>query len=223
MRITEANDGAAVAEARMQAPRSLWDPGYVESSWISIDARVGAIRLLPRLREKVAAHYPGTRLAVTEYNYGGASHASGAVAQADVLGIFGREGVFAATLWDLQASSPAIDGAFALYCNYDGAGGAFGDTSVGAATSNHESTSVYASVDAAREDRMVLVAINKSTGPTAAEILVTHPVDFARGETWQVSARSLSPARGPDLAPTARNAFRLEMPPTSATTLVLSR
>ncbi len=223
VRITEANDGAAVAEARMQAPRSLWDPGYVESSWISIDARVGAIRLLPRLREKIAAHYPGTRLAVTEYNYGGASHASGAVAQADVLGVLGREGVFAATLWDLQTSSPAIDGAFALFCNFDGAGGRFGDTSVAAATSNHETTSVYASVDAARDDRMVLVAINKSTGPTTAEILVGHGVDFARAATWQVSARSLSPARGVDLAPTARNAFRLEMPPTSATTLVLSR
>lgn len=223
VRITDANDTAAVAAARVQAPRSLWDPGYVEDSWISIDARVGAIRLLPRLREKIAAHYPGTLLAVTEYNYGGAAHVSGALAQADVLGIFGREGVFAATLWDLQPSSRAIDGAFALYCGYDGAGGRFGDTSVAAATSDHEATSVYASVDAGRDDRVVLVAINKSTGPTTAEILLTHPVDLLRGQTWRVSASSLSPSRGPDLAPTARNAFRLEMPPSSATTVVLSR
>ena len=102
VRITEANNTAAVAEARVQAPRSLWDAGYSENSWISIDARVGAIRLLPRMREKIAAHYPGTLLAITEYNYGGGDHVSGAVAQADVLGIFGREDVFAATLWDLS-------------------------------------------------------------------------------------------------------------------------
>ncbi len=102
VRITEANNTAAVAEARVQAPRSLWDPGYTENSWISIDARVGAIRLLPRMREKIAAHYPGTLLAITEYNYGGGDHVSGGVAQADVLGIFGREDVFAATLWDLS-------------------------------------------------------------------------------------------------------------------------
>jgi hypothetical protein len=70
---------------------------------------------------------------------------------------------------------------------------------------------------------MVLVAVNKSTGPTTAEILLTHPVDFARAQTWQIGAGSPIPARGPDLAPTARNAFRLEMPASSATTVVLGR
>ncbi len=223
VRVTEANNTAAVAEARVQAPRSLWDPSYAENSWISLDARVGAIRLLPRMREKIAAHYPGTRLAITEYNYGGGDHVSGGVAQADALGVFGREDLFAAALWDLQGGTRYVDGAFALYCNYDGAGGRFGDTSIGAATSNHETTSVYASVDEGRDDRMVLVAVNKSTGPTTAEILVAHPVDLARGQVWQIGAASATPVRGPDLAPIARNAFRLEMPPSSVTTVVFSR
>ncbi len=223
VRITEANNSAEVAAARVQAPRSLFDPGYVETSWISIDARVGAIRLLPRMREKIAAHYPGTQLAITEYNYGGGEHVSGAIAEADVLGIFGREDAFAAALWDLSGGTRFIDGAFAAYCNYDGAGGRFGDTSVAAATSNHETSSVYASVDAGSDERMVLVAINKSTGPTTAEILITHAVDLARGRTWQVTASSPTPAPGPTLAPAARNAFRLEMPASSVTTLVLTR
>ena len=80
------------------------------------------------MREKIAAQYPGTRLAITEYNYGGGEHISGAIAQADVLGIFGREQVFAAALWDLGGGSRFIDAAFAAYCNYDGALGRFGDT-----------------------------------------------------------------------------------------------
>src|SRR4029078_11004530 len=104
VRITEASAAPAVAQARVQAPRSLWDPSYVETSWIAQDAGVGAIRLLPRLREKIAAHYPGTPVAITEYNYGGGGDGSGALAEADVLGIFGREGVFAAALWDLAGS-----------------------------------------------------------------------------------------------------------------------
>jgi O-glycosyl hydrolase len=70
---------------------------------------------------------------------------------------------------------------------------------------------------------MVIVAVNKSTGPTTAEILVTHPVDFGRAQTWQIGASSASPIRGADLAPGARNAFRLEMPASSVTTLVLTR
>src|SRR5206468_1137039 len=59
-----------VVAARLQAPRSLWDAGYVESSWITSCCNLGPIDLLPRLRDKIAAHYPGTKLAFTEYNYG---------------------------------------------------------------------------------------------------------------------------------------------------------
>jgi hypothetical protein len=222
VRITENNSSPAVAAARVQAPRSLWDPGYSETSWISVDARVGAIRLLPRMREKIAAHYPGTLLAITEYNYGGGGDVSGAIAQADVLGIFGREDVFAAALWDLGSTTSFIDGAFAAYCNFDGAGGRFGDTSVAAATSNHETTSVYASVDASREDRLVLVALNKSTGPTTADVLVSHPLNLTRGQTWQITAAGATPVAGASMTATGRNAFRLQMPASSVTTVVLA-
>ena len=223
VRITEASGATDVAAARVQAPRSLWDPSYVETSWISQDAGVGAIRLLPRMREKIAAQYPGTRLAITEYNYGGGDHVSGAVAQADVLGIFGREQVFAAALWDLGGAGRFIDAAFAAYCNYDGALARFGDTAVAAATSDVQATSIYASVDAGRDDRVVLVAINKSTGPTTADLVLSHPLELTRGQSFQITAANASVVRGPSLAPTARNTFRLDLPPSSVTTVVLER
>ena len=184
---------------------------------------MGAIRLLPRMREKISAHYPGTRVAITEYNYGGGEHVSGAIAQADVLGVFGREQVFAATFWDLGTGSRFIDAAFAAYCNYDGALGRFGDTGIAAATSNHETSSVYASVDAGRDDRMVIVAINKATSATTAEVVITHPLDLGRGQSYQVTAASPAVVRGPAIAPAARNVFRLELPASSVTTLVLER
>lgn len=223
VRITEASGAPEVAAARVQAPRSLWDPVYVETSWISQDARVGAIRLLPRMREKIAAHYPGTRIAITEYNYGGTDHISGAIAQADVLGIFGREQVFAAAMWDLGSANRFLDAAFAAYCNYDGALGRFGDTGLLAATSNHETTSVYASVDAGRDERMVVVAINKATTATTADFVITHPVDLARGQIFQITAAAAAVVRGPATLPVARNLFRLELPASSVTTLVLER
>ena len=220
IRITENDDSSAVAEARIQAPRSLWDPSYVEASWISTN--VGAIRLIPRLVAKIAAHYPGTRLACTEYNYGGATHISGAIAQADVLGIFGREGVFAATLWSGTDPSrePAIQAAFDAYRNYDGAGSAFGDTSVAATTSNHVATSIYASVDAERDDRMVLVAINKTGGAANGDFAIAHTVDLRRAEVYRVTAAA-PPVRAADIAFVARNAFADALPPLSVTTYVL--
>ena len=162
VRITEENTTAAVVAARKQAPRSLWDPTYTETSWITQCCSGGPIRLLPRLRDKIDANYPGTRLAITEYNYGAANHISGAIAQADVLGIFGREGLFAANLWRLASNNSFIYGAFEIYRNYDGANGSFGDTHIRATSSDVANASIYASVDAGVPGRMVIVCINKA-------------------------------------------------------------
>ena len=123
MRISEDDARPEVAAARVQAPRSLWDPSYTEKSWITQWSTHRPIRLLPRLREKIEKNYPGTRLAITEYYYGGGADISGALAQADVLGIFGREGVFAAALWHTgRTDDRFIYAAFAMYRNYDGKG-----------------------------------------------------------------------------------------------------
>ncbi|MET0552416.1 MAG: glycoside hydrolase family 44 protein [Vicinamibacteria bacterium] len=220
VRVTEASGADAVAAARVQAPRSLWDPSYVEASWIAQDAGVGAIRLLPRLREKVAARAPGTRLAMTEYNYGGGDHISGGIAQADVLGIFGREGVFAAAFWSLAESERFADAGFAAYCDFDGAGGRFGDTSVAAQTSDLPNVTVYASVTA--DDRVVVVAINKSPGAAAADLTVAHPADL-RAQAYALTSASPAMVRAADPARTGRNQFRLTLAGSSVTTIALTR
>jgi hypothetical protein len=68
----------------------------------------------------------------------------------------------------------------------------------------------------------MLVAVNKSTGPTTADTVLTHPVGLTRGQTWQITASSSMPAPGPSPSATGRNAFRLEMPASSVTTVVLT-
>jgi len=52
------------------------------------------------------------------------------LAQADVLGIFGREGLDLATLWGPPVTTDPGAFAFRMYRNYDGAGAHFGDYSV---------------------------------------------------------------------------------------------
>jgi hypothetical protein len=219
VRITENDDREAVAAARVQAPRSLWDPTYVETSWIA--QSVGAIRLLPRMREKIAARYPGTRLAITEYNYGGGRHISGALATADVLGIFGREDVFAAALWGSDDDVPFFHAAFYCYSNFDGQGGRFGEISVAAATSNHEATSVYASVDPGRDDRVAVVVLNKGTGAANATIALNPPQSFRGGRAFQLTSASPALAPGPPLTAVAAGSFRVRLPPSSVVTLEL--
>ena len=153
-----------VIAARVQSTRSLWDPAYVENSWITYYALPGdqAIRLIPRMQSKIDAKYPGTKLAITEYNFRGGQHISGAIAQADALGIFGQHGLFAANRWRMDADERFSEGALKIYRGFDGADANFGDISVAASSSDVSKVAVYVSQDSTRPGRVVVVAINRS-------------------------------------------------------------
>ena len=158
--------GTSLTDAQVQAiaqsPRSLWDATYSESSWIH-DVLGAPLKLLPRLQAKIATADPGMKLGVTEYNNGGCQHIAGTLAEADNLGIFGAQGVFAATYWPLGNSEPTCLAAFLAYRGFDGASASFGDVSVQATSSNVANVAAYASTDSAHAGRVVLVAINRST------------------------------------------------------------
>lgn len=151
-------------KARLDAPRSLWDPDFVEDSWIAQkDLGKQPIRLIPRLRELIQKHNPGMGISISEYTYGGENHISGALAQMDVLGIFGREGLFAATFWPLSEKSNYIYGAFRMFRNFDGKGGYFGDTAYLATSSSSSRLSVYASNDPQKPSGIIAIVINKTS------------------------------------------------------------
>lgn len=116
---------AATQARRIRSVRSLYDPTYRDESWIGTD-----VMLIPRLQRWVAEGYPGTGVAITEYNWGGERDASGAVALAEVLGTFGRTGVALASYWTFPPPASPAGAAFRLYRNYDGHGATFGDRSL---------------------------------------------------------------------------------------------
>jgi len=164
-RVTEGDISPDSIEARVQAPRSLWDPGYVEKSWITQWSTGGKpIALIPWAKEKIEKRYPGTQLAFTEYDYGAGNHVSGGIAQADVLGIFGREGVAMANYWG--ALKPYNQAAYKLFRNYDGARSTFGDTAVSAACEDVGLASVHAAVDSKRAGLLWMVVLNKGQKET---------------------------------------------------------
>lgn len=141
---------------RNRSTRSLWDPEYRDTSWID-----DKIMLIPRLREWVSRYYrAGTPLAITEYNWGGERHMNGATAQADILGIFGREGLYMANRWVAPARGTPTYLAMKLYRNYDGQGACFGETSVAARSPDPDAVATFAAVRA-RDGALTIVAINK--------------------------------------------------------------
>jgi hypothetical protein len=172
VRITSLNDPTmtdAQVQAIVQSPRSLWDNTYQENSWV-VGMLGGPIYILPRLQAKIAAKNPGMKIAITEYNNGGARHIAGTIAQADNLGVFGAQGLFAANMWSLATNEPYLLAGFRAYRNFDGAGHHFGDTSVRAVSSDASKVAVYVSTDTARPGRVVMVAINRSTATQVTAI-----------------------------------------------------
>lgn len=215
---TAADTSPGMVEARVQAPRSLWDPDYREKSWIATN--LGApIALIPRIQKKIDAHYPGTKLAITEWNYGGGGDISGAVATADVLGIFGREGVALASLWPIGPDT-FCQAAIGLFRNYDGAGAQFGDTSVEAITTSVVSSSVYASIDSSSPSRLVIVAINKRAEMTSATVRLTGDSAVRTAAVWVMSGTSPSIRAGTPLGTSTPGTFSYDMPPLSISVLV---
>ncbi|CAK0780823.1 exported hypothetical protein [Gammaproteobacteria bacterium] len=150
---------------RLRSTRQLWDHTYQDESWVP-----AAIQLIPRMRDWVAENYPGTKLAITEYNWGAMGYMNGALAQADVLGIFGREGLDLATLWDPPKKTQPGAMAFRMYLNYDGHGATFGDTGVHAESTDQEQLAIYA---AEKGTKLTLMIVNKTA------LALTSPVALA--------------------------------------------
>ena len=168
---------------RNRSTRSLWDPNYVDETWIS-----DRVRLIPRLRGWVSTYYPGTSIGITEYNWGAESHINGATTQADVLGIFGREGLDMAARWTTPSATTPTYKAMKLYRNYDGSKSAFGDTSVAAVAPNPDAVSAFAAQRTSDGSVTVMVINKQLTGTTAATINIANFTNRATAEAWQLTS-----------------------------------
>jgi len=204
---------AATQALRLRSTRALWDPSYVDESWIG-----QPIFLIPRMQAWVDGSYPGTKLALTEYNWGALGYLNGALAQADLLGIFGREGLDLATLWGPPAADQPGAFAFRIYRNYDGAGSRFGETSVSAASTDQDRLAVYAAQRAG--GTLTAVVINKTGAPLTSEVTLSNVPVASAAQVYRYSAAALDAiVRQPD-QPLDPAGFTATFPAESITLLV---
>lgn len=161
--------------------RSLWDPTYTDPSWIN-----DRIDLIPRMRAWVAAHYPGTRTALSEYDLTGSDNDGivGTLVQADTLGIFAREGLDLATRWGPPSAGQRQADAWRILRDYDGAGGRFGSTWVRSVSADQSKLAVYG---AERDGGgLTVLVINKTTDALDTHLALdgTTPAPTARVYRW---------------------------------------
>jgi len=199
---------------RNRSTRALWDPQYVDATWIN-----SVVRLIPRLKEWVAQYYPGIRIGITEYNWGAENHINGATSQADILGIFGREGLDIATRWTTPAANTPTFKAMKMYRNYDGAKSGFGDISVAAMAPNPDNVSCFAALRSADGALTVLVINKQMSAAAPVSIGLTNFIAASPAQVWQLtSANSIS--RLAD-SPVQGNALSNTLPAQSITMFVI--
>jgi fibronectin type 3 domain-containing protein len=176
----------------VQSPRALWDPTFTDSAnsnpWIYQELGNTPINLLGRLQAKINAENPGMKISITEYENGGTNHIAGTIAQADDLGIFGSQNLFAASFWPPNGTYSYVLAGFRAFRGFDGASACFGDTSLQATSSNVQNVVVYASTDSTTPGRTVFVAINRSN--TAQVTAINGATLSGTAHLYQMTASS---------------------------------
>jgi alpha-L-arabinofuranosidase len=201
---------------RNQSTRSLWDTNYVDQSWIN-----SVVMLIPRMKNWVT-NYPGTKIGITEYNWGADDYMNGATAQADVLGIFGREGLDLASRWTVPDTGTPAYNAFKLYRNYDGKNSVFGDQNTRCTVPNPDELSAFSAVRTS-DGALTIMVINKDlTNVTPAVISVTNFTGKSTAQVWQMSAANTNAILQLPNATITSSVISNSLPPQSITLFVVA-
>ena len=170
-------------QARINSTRVFWDPTYTDPNepqpnyttdpnyTASCNTPPQPPQLIPMAQAWIARDYPGTKLAFSEYNWGGQENINGAVAQADILGIFGSYGLDMATLWGPPDPTTQVPGlmAYEIYRNYDGKKSMFGNMSLASTSANQGTLSVYSALRTS-DNAITIVVINKTYGSLTSSV-----------------------------------------------------
>jgi hypothetical protein len=160
-------------------------------------------------------------IGITEYNWGAEQHINGATAQADVLGIFGREQLDYATRWTTPALGTPVFQAIQMYRNYDGHRSTFGDTSVSAATgANPDGLAVFGATRST-DGALTVMAINKQLDATVpVNVTVANYPASAAAQVWRLTLGNKIAHL--DDAAVSGSTFSSALPPQSITLFMMA-
>jgi hypothetical protein len=216
----------ALQAERSHSTRALWDPSFT----FTADGVPVALQLIRRMHTWVDANYPGTKVGITEYDWGAENHVNGATALADVLGIFGREGLDLATAFPYPPPPDPNDlahtgftySAFKMYRNYDGKKSTFGDMNVQLSPIPDPDNFGFYAAQRTSDNKLTVMLINK--GGSAQDVQINF-ANFSAGTTpqlWRITgATSAIQSLPADSATLTASQLSLTLPPQSVTLAVV--
>ena len=206
---------------QLASTRTLWDPTYNGGTWVEQYFFDGPMQLIPRFHQWITQYYPGTKLAFSEYSIdSGNKLISDALAEADVLGIFGQQGVDFANMWSPPAPTDPIAYSFRLFRDYDGQGGQFGATGIAASSSNPGNLSVYAA-QRSTDNALTVLVLNKTTAAIQTSLAIADFTPAPAATVFSYSNANLSQITAAGVAPIASNSLSYNFPAYSATVFVI--
>jgi len=209
-------------QARMNGTRAFWDPTYTDPNYpqpnyitdsnytSNCSTPVQSPQLIPMLKAWVngtaplgnpSYDYPGTKTAIDEYNFGGLESINGAVVQADILGIFGRQGLDMGAFWPTTNYAQQGPGnySFAMYRNYDGNNSVFGNnylqaTSTPSGGGDGEGQLAVYAAQRTSDSAITVMVINKTYGPLTSTISLQNftAVSGTNAQVYQYSNANLN-------------------------------
>jgi hypothetical protein len=185
-----AEDDEATVELRLRSLKELYDAAWISESWIA-DGSIKVVQLIPRLRAWRDTYCPQMKLALAEYRWGKDNTVSGALAQAEALAIFGREGLDMALRWEVPATGSLAEDAYRLFRNYDGAGAQVSGDSVRAMSSDVDGVGSYAV--RAVNGKLFVLLFNKDTVSRDVTVTVNGGVT-GNVDLWRLDGSGLAGA-----------------------------
>ncbi len=158
----------AFTPVQFEALREWWDPTFMPTkpleSWtFNEDPQKDRLwrpyhPVIPALKKILETSYPGTKLAINEYDNGSPEHFHGALLRAAALGFFMQEDLYMAQNWHQTGPGHHVYFAQKLYGNYDGQGSKVGGKYVPAKSSSPD---LYA-FGAKRGTTSTVVLVNRN-------------------------------------------------------------
>jgi len=214
--------GGSTDAAELASTRALWDPTFNSGSWVEQYYFDGPMMLLPRFQNWIQTYYPGTKLSISEYSFSsGTNPLVDALTEADVLGIYGREGLDFANMWTVPQPTDAVAYSFRLYRNFDGAVGQFGDSSVTSTSTDQSQLSVYGATRSS-DGALTVIAINKTTGSIQTSLTLANFSSTGTAKVFTYSNANLTQIVAGAAVPVVSNTVNYYFAPYSATVFVFT-
>jgi Glycoside hydrolase family 44 len=209
------------AAAELNSTRTLWDSSYNTGSPFEIHL-AGPVMMIPRFQNWVNSYYPGTQISISEYECvakPGSPTIIDALAEADILGIFGAQSVGLANNFNIPRPNDPLSFSYLLYRNYDGQGSKFGDISVTSASTVPATLSVHGALRAS-DGKLTVMVINKTSSTINTELSLANFDSNSPAAVYTYSSADLSLIVAGPPVPVSSNTVEYGFPAYSATLFV---